>query len=134
MGIEIVSLETERLQQMKELWRGLYEHHTAVLSDLRDRELSFEAAWERRREMERGWLASEPESFVLAASHEGGYVGYAYVRVRPAAGLGASWKVCDPLAELSILAVAPERRGYGSARRCWTRSRSDSLRWASRTC
>lgn len=113
MSIEIVSLATERLEQMKELWRGLYEHHTAVLTDLRDREVPFERAWERRREIERRWLASEPESFLLAATHEGAYIGYAFVRVRPAAGLAASWKVSDPLAELSILAVAPGRRGEG---------------------
>lgn len=113
MSIEIVSLATERLEQMRELWRGLYEHHTAVLADLRDRELPFEQAWERRREIERRWLASEPGSFLLAATHEGAYVGYAFVRVRPAAALAASWSVGDPLAELSILAVAPERRGDG---------------------
>lgn len=113
MSVEIAPLATERLQEMKELWRGLYEQHTAILLDLRERQLPFEAAWERRREIERGWLGHEPESFLLAASDGGDYVGYAFVRVRRAEGLAASWRFSDPLAELSILAVAADRRGEG---------------------
>lgn len=38
---------------------------------------------------------------------------YAFVRVRPGAGFGASWRASDPLAELAILVVLPEVRGQG---------------------
>ena len=113
MSIEIVELATSRLGEMKELWRGLYEHHTLTLPDLRDREIPFEQAWQKRREIERRWLAFEPQSFVFAAGEGERTVGYAYVRIRSAAGCVSSWKVSDPLAELSILAVAAERRGEG---------------------
>lgn len=113
VSIEIVAFPTERLGELRALWRGLYEHHTRILPDMRERELPFEAAFERRREIERAWLEHEPESFLLAASDAGDYVGYAFVRVRPAACIAASWSVGDPLAELSILVVAGDRRGEG---------------------
>lgn len=70
-------------------------------------------AWRSRREIEQGWLATEPESFVLAAQETDRYVGYAFVRVRAGAGFAASWSASDPLAELAILVVLPEMRGQG---------------------
>jgi ribosomal protein S18 acetylase RimI-like enzyme len=111
--LEIIELPTSRLEEMKELWRGLYEHHTSILPNLREREVPFEQAWEKRRQSESRWLTCEPQSFVLTAQDGGRPVGYAYVRIRSAAGFVSSWSVCDPLAELAILAVAAERRGEG---------------------
>jgi hypothetical protein len=106
--LAVVSVPQDRLDDLQLVWRALYEHHTALMRHLRDREVPFEQAWQSRREIERGWFASEPESFVLAAQDAGGYVGYAFVRVRPGAGFAASWRASDPLAELAILVVLPE--------------------------
>ena len=111
--LAVVSVPQDRLDDLQLVWRALYEHHTALMRHLRDREVPFEQAWQSRREIERGWFASEPESFVLAAQDAGDYVGYAFVRVRPGAGFAASWRASDPLAELAILVVLPEVRGQG---------------------
>ncbi len=109
----VIPIPQDRLDDLQPVWRALYEHHTALTPHLRDREVPFEQAWQSRREIEREWLASEPDSFVLAAQDAGGYVGYAFVRVRPGAGIAASWRASDPLAELAILVVLPEMRGQG---------------------
>ena len=109
----VIPIPQLRLDDLQPVWRALYEHHTALTPHLRDREVPFEQAWQSRREIEREWLASEPDSFVLAAQDAGGYVGYAFVRVRPGAGIAASWRASDPLAELAILVVLPEMRGQG---------------------
>jgi ribosomal protein S18 acetylase RimI-like enzyme len=112
-GLTIVPVPEDRLDDLEPVWRALYEHHTALTPHLRDRELPFAQAWETRRGIEREWLASEPESFVLAAQDGDRYVGYAFVRIRSGAGFAASWRASDPLAELAILAVLPEARGRG---------------------
>jgi len=109
----VVSVPEDRLDDLQPVWRALYEHHTALTPHLRDREVPFEHAWRSRREIERGWFASEPESFVLAAQETDRYVGYAFVRARAGAGFAASWSASDPLAELAILVVLPEMRGQG---------------------
>jgi GNAT superfamily N-acetyltransferase len=111
--LAVVSVLQDRLDDLQPVWRALYEHHTALMPQLRDREVPFEQAWQSRREIERGWFESEPDSFVLAAQDAGGYVGYAFVRVRPGASVGAAWRASDPLAELAILVVLPEVRGQG---------------------
>lgn len=112
-GPAIASLAEEHFDDLKPLWRALYEHHTALTPHLRDREVPFEKSWETRRGLERGWLSSEPRSFVLVAQDADGCVGYAFVRVRSGDGFAASWRVSDPLAELATLAVLPEVRGQG---------------------
>lgn len=109
----VVSVPKDRLDHLQPVWLALYEHHTALTPHLRDREVPFEQAWKSRREIEKQWLASEPESFILAVQDTGRYVGYAFVRVRPGAGFAASWRASDPLAELAILVVLPELRGQG---------------------
>ncbi len=113
MAPAIVPVPVERLEDFKELWRALYDHHNAVTPQLRDRARSFEASWRSRRELERGWLHCEPQSFALGALADSSYVGLAYVRVRTASGFASSWTFCDPLAELATLAVTPASRGQG---------------------
>ncbi|HEV3094415.1 MAG TPA: GNAT family N-acetyltransferase [Solirubrobacteraceae bacterium] len=108
----IVAVEPERLDDLKPIWRTLYEHHLALTPHLRERSRSIEEAWRARREAEREWIANEPLTFVLAVESEDGYLGYAFVRVR-AATFATSWSASDPLAELSILAVLPQARGRG---------------------
>lgn len=111
-GVEITSVPRERLEELQPIWRSLYEHHLALTPHLRERSRRIEQAWKARRQAEAEWLQREPLSFVLAATREGAYVGYAFVRVR-AAEFATSWSASDPLAELSILAVLPEARGQG---------------------
>jgi ribosomal protein S18 acetylase RimI-like enzyme len=111
--LTIVSVPVERFAALEPLWRALYEHHSSLTPHLRARQLPFERAWETRRGIERRWLESEPDSFVLAAQDADRYVGYAFVRVRSGAGFAASWSTSDPLADLATLAVLPEHRGQG---------------------
>jgi ribosomal protein S18 acetylase RimI-like enzyme len=108
----IERLPPERLDELKPIWRALYEHHLALTPHLRERSRGIEEAWRARREAEREWLAAEPLTFVLAAEGKDGYLGYAFVRVRTAT-FATSWSASDPLAELSILAVLPQARGRG---------------------
>lgn len=109
----VVSIPEDRFDELAPLWRVLYEHHRALAPHLRDRELPFERAWETRRGLEREWLRSEPQSFVLAAQDAGRLVGYAFVRVRSGHGFAAAWSASHPLAELVTLVVAPDARGQG---------------------
>ncbi|HEY7935166.1 MAG TPA: GNAT family N-acetyltransferase [Solirubrobacteraceae bacterium] len=111
--LEILPVVPERLEDLKALWQGLYDHHTGLMAHLRDRQLPFEQAWEKRRKIETQWLATEPRSFVLAGKDADRYLGYAFVRIRSGAAFAASWTACDPLAELAILVVLPEARGQG---------------------
>ncbi len=109
----IIAVAHDSLDDLEPLWRALYEHHQALTPHLRDRERAFEQAWPIRRQIEREWLKTEPQSFVLAARDCDRYVGYAFVRVRSAATYAASWITSDPLADLATLAILPELRGRG---------------------
>jgi len=115
-GFEILTLSRGELEVLQPIWRSLYEHHLALTPYMRERARSPEEAWRARRDVEQGWLAAEPLSFVLAAragGEDGEHLGYAFVRVRPGAQFATSWRASDPLAELSILAVVPAARGRG---------------------
>ena len=93
---------------------ALYNHQTGLSPHLRDREVPFERAWENRRSLEREWLGSQPQSFVLAAQDsDARYVGYAFVRIISGEGFAVSWNASRPLAELITLVVVPEVRGQG---------------------
>ncbi|HTC60489.1 MAG TPA: GNAT family N-acetyltransferase [Solirubrobacteraceae bacterium] len=109
----VVSVPTDRLDDLQPLWRVLYEHHMALTPHMRDRVRPYEQAWEEHQRLMEEWLTSESDSFVLAAQEVNRYVGYAFVRVRPGARFAVSWSASDPLAELAILAVLPEARGKG---------------------
>ncbi|HYM44766.1 MAG TPA: GNAT family N-acetyltransferase [Solirubrobacteraceae bacterium] len=112
--LTIVPVPEDCFDDLKPLWRALYDHHSALTPHLRHREVPFERAWEARRGLEREWLQSEPQSFVLAAQNADDYVGYAFVRVRSGDGFAASWSASHPLAELVTLVVLPEARGRGA--------------------
>jgi len=101
------------MDALEPLWRALYDHHNGVTPHLGDRSRPFELAWQSRRQTERRWLQSEPESFVIAAQDADRIVGYAFVRIRSGAGFAESWSVSDPLADLATLSVLPEFRGQG---------------------
>ena len=112
-GVEIIDVPAAALDDLQPLWRALYEHQNEVAPHLSGRSRPFEMAWASRRRIERGWLESEPDSFVLAAQGADRSVGYAFVRVRSGVGHAASWSFSDPLAELATLAVLPQCRGRG---------------------
>jgi ribosomal protein S18 acetylase RimI-like enzyme len=113
-ALAIVPVPEDRFEDLKPLWRALYDHQTGLSPHLRDREVPFERAWESRRGLEREWFRVEPQSFVLAAQDGGArYIGYAFVRVRSGEGFAASWSASRPLAELITLVVVPEVRGQG---------------------
>jgi ribosomal protein S18 acetylase RimI-like enzyme len=110
----IVPVPEDRLEDLKPLWRALYDHQTGLAPHLREREVPFEQAWQHRRSLEREWFQAEPRSFVLAAQDGNArYVGYAFVRVISGEGFAASWNASQPLAELITLVVVPEVRGQG---------------------
>jgi ribosomal protein S18 acetylase RimI-like enzyme len=115
--LSLVSVPADRLDDLLPVWRSLYEHHFALTPHLHDRSRSLHQAWLERQRIELAWLASEPDSFVIAARLGERYVGYAFVRIRSGADFAASWSASDPLAELAVLAVLPEARsrGIGSA-------------------
>ncbi|HEV7938766.1 MAG TPA: GNAT family N-acetyltransferase [Solirubrobacteraceae bacterium] len=109
----VVSVPLESLADLQPLWRALYEYQIELTPHLRDRVRPYEQAWHEHQRIKTEWLASEPDSFVLAAEELDRYVGYAFVRVRPGARFAVSWSASDPLAELAILAVLPHARGQG---------------------
>lgn len=109
----IVSVPMERLGDLQPLWRTLFEYQVGLTPHLRDRVRPYEQAWAEHQRIKAEWLASEPDSFVLAVEESGRYVGYAFVRVCPGARFAVSWSASDPLAELALLAVLPEARGQG---------------------
>ncbi len=111
--IAVVALGEDRFGELELLWRELYEHHTALVPHLDDRQLPFERSWERRSRMDREWLRAEPGSFVLVAKDGEQVVGYALVRVRSGEGFAASWRTGHPLGELTTLVVLPAARGRG---------------------
>jgi ribosomal protein S18 acetylase RimI-like enzyme len=109
----VVSVPKDRLEDLRPLWRVLYEHHMVLTPHLRDRVRPYEQAWTEHERLMEEWLATEPDSFALVAQQAGRYLGYAFVRVRPGVPFAVSWSASDPLAELAILAVLPEARGEG---------------------
>jgi ribosomal protein S18 acetylase RimI-like enzyme len=111
--LTVIAVSHDSLDDLEPLWRALYDHHQALTPHLRDRERAFEQAWPTRRQIEREWLKTEPQSFVLAARDADRIVGYAFVRIRSAATYAASWTTSDPLADLATLAILPELRGRG---------------------
>jgi len=111
--VVIVDVPEERFNDLEPLWRALYDHHNEVTPHLRERARPFELAWQSRRQTERRWLESEPESFVIAARDADRMVGYSFVRIRSGAGFAESWSVSNPLADLATLSVLPEFRGQG---------------------
>ena len=59
-GFDVVSIPTDRLDDLQPVWRALYEHHIALTPHLHDRARSFEHAWEARQRIEAERLAQSP--------------------------------------------------------------------------
>ncbi len=52
-GSVIVSVRRHELDELKPLWKALYDHQSEVAPHLRDREFPFDQAWTTRREIEK---------------------------------------------------------------------------------
>ncbi len=108
MSVEVARLDPQRVDELRELWLSLLEHHGSVARTMPPTREP-EGSWRRRRADYVAWL-STPPSFVLTAVDHGQFVGYALVRV----GEGdETWDTGDRHAELETLAVAPAARGNG---------------------
>ena len=109
---DLVRLELagiERVDELRELWLDLHDHHRAVVEGVplvEDDELS----WQRRRELYRERLSSGT-GFLVLASDDDAAVGYAVVCIEP--GPDDTFPVRERYAELYSLSVTPRLRGRG---------------------
>ncbi|WP_405749409.1 GNAT family N-acetyltransferase [Streptomyces sp. NBC_01411] len=106
---------SDALDELAPLWGELLAHHVASaphLSALGQVRTAAES-WQIRREEYRAWL-EEPHTKILTVTGHGQLLGYAFVRITPAAG---SWKLGDRVGVLETLVVAAEARGGGLGRR-----------------
>ncbi len=97
------------IDELAPLWGELLSHHVASAPHLGDLGEVRSAAdsWEIRRAEYRAWL-EEPLSKILTVSEHDRLLGYAFVRIVPAAG---SWKLGDRVGVLETLMVTAEARG-----------------------
>jgi ribosomal protein S18 acetylase RimI-like enzyme len=101
--------ESDRVDELRELWLDLHHHHQAVVktvSLVEDDELS----WQRRRALYLERLSSGT-GFLVLASDGALAVGYALVCIEP--GPDDTFPVGEHYAELYSLSVAPRRRRQG---------------------
>lgn len=102
------------IDELAPLWSELLSHHVAAaphLGELGEVRAAPES-WAIRRAEYRSWL-NEPHSKILTVSEHNRLLGYAFVRVVPAAG---SWKLGEHIGVLETLVVAAEARGRGLGR------------------
>jgi ribosomal protein S18 acetylase RimI-like enzyme len=100
----------EDVDSLEPLWKGMLEHHRAVVSEpwpVRDAEQS----WALRRRQYLGWLA-ERSGFLLLAQAAGiaSPVGYCFCELTQ---FGPTFDLGERIGDVGSLAVAPETRGAG---------------------
>jgi ribosomal protein S18 acetylase RimI-like enzyme len=112
VDVRIVRAGAERLREVEPLARALHAHHVTVDPAIPGIPPRDEDGWWRvRRSRYEGWLAADPDAFVLLAEDaRGDAVGYALVTFRRQDDSHATG---DRFAELESLAVLPEHRGRG---------------------
>ena len=108
VGLTIDLVGAERVDELRELWLALHNHHrdTAVLPLVADDEES----WQRRRATYLAWL-SAGEALLLLATIDNQPIGYAMVLLH--LGPDDTWPVGDRYAEVYSLSVAAGLRGRG---------------------
>ncbi|MFF1712206.1 GNAT family N-acetyltransferase [Streptomyces sp. NPDC058268] len=102
------------IDQLASLWAELLAHHVHSAPHLGDlgEVRSAAESWTIRRGEYLAWL-EDPLARILTASVDDRIVGYAFVRIVPAAG---SWKLGEQVGVLETLVVAGEARGRGLGR------------------
>ena len=110
-SVRITEIGTERLGELRELWRSMHRHHRAIGS--RPLVSDEAVAWGLRRAQYARWLQTGA-GFILLAERDEAPVGYAVVHLQDGPDdtfpVGARW------AEIYSLSVAPEaqRQGIGT--------------------
>ncbi|MDX6740384.1 GNAT family N-acetyltransferase [Actinocorallia sp. A-T 12471] len=107
MGVEIVKVGPEAVDDLRELWLELHHHHQRVQPGWRYKD--DEASWLARRAEYGGWL--DGDGFALLAREGDKTVGYALVEVRT--DPDDTWVSADRIAHIHSLLVRPEGRGHG---------------------
>ena len=104
----IVTLEAERVGELRELWIALHRAHgiNAAVPLQPDEELS----WRVRRRDYLDWLGAGT-AFLIAAERSSQLVGYALTRIHE--GEQDSFDLGARHAEVYSLSVAPGERGHG---------------------
>lgn len=114
-SIAIQDLPPGSLQEIRELWFELHEHHlsTDPARSALARPRTAEQAWRFRRPAVERWLRT-PGAFALAAREGARPVGFVVATVKEASG---AWDIGERMGVLEILAVAGDRRrrGIGTA-------------------
>ncbi|HZA59307.1 MAG TPA: GNAT family N-acetyltransferase [Solirubrobacterales bacterium] len=109
--ITIEDLPSDSLEEIREIWLELHEHHigTDPTRAAVARPRTAEQAWRFRRPAMERWLR-EPGAFALVARDAAAPVGFAVATVKDAPG---TWDVGDRIGVLDVLAVAASRRRQG---------------------
>jgi GNAT superfamily N-acetyltransferase len=106
---EIVRGGPELVDDVRELWLGLRDHHADVVPDMGPKR-DDDDSWAHRRSLYGRWLG-DPRAFVLVARDDDGRtVGYALVRPE---GPPSTWQEPRRPALLETLSIAPGARGNG---------------------
>ncbi|HMJ74238.1 MAG TPA: GNAT family N-acetyltransferase [Solirubrobacterales bacterium] len=99
----------ERIDDVKELWLRLVEHHSRVSGRLGEVRPPDES-WNLRRANYRLWLEEE-DAFLCIAESDGAPIGYAMVHMRDGDNTFASE---ERIALVETICVLPDRRGLGA--------------------
>lgn len=99
----------ERIDDVRELWLRLVEHHSRVSGRLGEVRPPAES-WSLRRANYERWL-DEDDAFLCIAESDGAPIGYAMVHMRDGDNTFASE---ERIALVETICVLPDRRGLGA--------------------
>jgi ribosomal protein S18 acetylase RimI-like enzyme len=107
----VEALAPDGLDEIREIWFELHEHHIAAdpVRAKVARARTAEEAWRFRRPAMARWI-KEPGAVALVARDMDRAVGFAIATVKDAPG---TWDVGDRIGVLDVLAVTEERRSLG---------------------
>jgi ribosomal protein S18 acetylase RimI-like enzyme len=108
--IEVRTGGEEDVDSLEPLWKGMVEHHRAVVAEpqlVRDAA----RAWALRRRQYLSWLANGNGFLLLAQTADSPQpVGYCFCELTEA---GPTFDLGEQIGDVGSLAVAPEARGAG---------------------
>ena len=99
----------ERIDDVRELWLLLVEHHSRVSARLGEVRPPDES-WELRRANYKRWLEEE-DAFLCIAESDGAPIGYAMVHMRDGDN---TFLTEERIALVETICVLPDRRGLGA--------------------